>query len=220
LLTGHHKDDLYENFFIRMLRGSGLKGLTSFADPIAEIDQNFRILRPLINVQKKELIYISKSIFDFFVKDPSNKNINFQRSRIRKLIFDLEREGLNKKKLDLTINNLKSADLNIKIYVEKNIKNNAKFIINKNRYILNQSFFLDHGNEVVFRSFSKILRKISGNYYAPRGSKIKSAINRCMYFIHKDKAINSTKKSGDLKFTLGRCFIERINQTIIISEEK
>ena len=30
LLVGHHIDDLYENFFIRLLRGSGLKGLTSF----------------------------------------------------------------------------------------------------------------------------------------------------------------------------------------------
>ena len=30
LLIGHHIDDLYENFFIRILRGSGLKGLSSF----------------------------------------------------------------------------------------------------------------------------------------------------------------------------------------------
>ena len=29
LLLGHHLDDLFENFFIRMLRGSGLKGLVS-----------------------------------------------------------------------------------------------------------------------------------------------------------------------------------------------
>ena len=26
---GHHEDDLIENFFIRLLRGSGIKGLTS-----------------------------------------------------------------------------------------------------------------------------------------------------------------------------------------------
>ena len=29
ILLGHHQDDLLENFFIRMLRGSGLKGLVS-----------------------------------------------------------------------------------------------------------------------------------------------------------------------------------------------
>ena len=29
ILLGHHLDDLFENFFIRMIRGSGLKGLVS-----------------------------------------------------------------------------------------------------------------------------------------------------------------------------------------------
>ena len=29
IILGHHQDDLVENFFIRMLRGSGLKGLIS-----------------------------------------------------------------------------------------------------------------------------------------------------------------------------------------------
>ena len=32
ILTAHHKDDLLENFFIRLLRGSGLKGLSSFGN--------------------------------------------------------------------------------------------------------------------------------------------------------------------------------------------
>ena len=34
ILTGHHIDDLYENFFIRISRGSGLKGLISFSETI------------------------------------------------------------------------------------------------------------------------------------------------------------------------------------------
>jgi tRNA(Ile)-lysidine synthase len=29
ILLGHHLDDLFENFFIRILRGSGLQGLVS-----------------------------------------------------------------------------------------------------------------------------------------------------------------------------------------------
>ena len=29
ILLGHHQDDLFENFFIRLLRGSGLRGLIS-----------------------------------------------------------------------------------------------------------------------------------------------------------------------------------------------
>ena len=45
LLVGHHQDDLIENFFIRMVRGSGLKGLVSL-DKKSKID-NTNIYRPV-----------------------------------------------------------------------------------------------------------------------------------------------------------------------------
>ena len=204
LLIGHHIDDLYENFFIRLVRGSGLRGLSSFGEPIKEED-NFFILRPLIKFKKEDLIYISKLVFNFFIKDPSNENLFFLRSRIRKLITDLNKEGLNQKKLDLTIKNLKSANDGINFYVKKNIKNNAKFIENKKTYILNKYFF-SQSEEVIFRSISLVLKKISGRYYSPRGKSISDSIVK----------INSLKCK---RFTLGGCFIEKINETVFITRE-
>ena len=204
LLIGHHIDDLYENFFIRLVRGSGLRGLSSFGEPIKEED-NFFILRPLIKFKKEDLIYISKLVFNFFIKDPSNENLFFLRSRIRKLITDLNKEGLNQKKLDLTIKNLKSANDGINFYVKKNIKNNAKFIENKKTYVLSKHFF-KQSEEVIFRSISLVLKKISGRYYPPRGKSISDSIVK----------INLTKCK---KFTLGGCFIEKVNETVFITSE-
>ena len=204
LLIGHHIDDLYENFFIRLLRGSGLRGLSSFGEPIKE-ENNFFILRPLIKYNKEDLIYISKQVFNFFIKDPSNENTFFLRSRIRKLIIDLNKQGFDKKKLDLTIRNLKFANQGIDFYVKKNINNNSRFIENKKTYILNKYFF-KQSQEVVFRSISVILRKISGRYYQPRGKSIFDSILK----------INSINNK---KFTLGGCFIEKINETVLITEE-
>ena len=205
LLIGHHIDDLYENFFIRLLRGSGLRGLSSFGESIREED-NFFILRPLIKFKKEDLIYISKLVFNFFIEDPTNENLFFQRSRIRKLLLDLKKEGLNKKKLDLTIKNLKSANQSINFYVEKNIKDNAKFIKNQKTYILNKYFF-KQSEEVIFRSISLVLKKISSRYYPPRGKSISDLILK----------INSIKYK---KFTLGGCFIEKFNETVFITREK
>ena len=205
LLIGHHIDDLYENFFIRLLRGSGLKGLSSFGETIREEESNIIILRPLIKFEKKHLIYISKNVFKFFIEDPSNQNLNFQRSRIRKLIFDLNKEGLDKKKLDLTIRNLKSSNNSINFYVTKNIQDNAKFFKKENTYILNK-FFFNQSQEVIFRSFSTVLKKISNRYYPPRGKSISDSILK----------INSTKYK---KFTLGGCYVEKINETILITKE-
>ena len=125
ILIGHHIDDLYENFLLRLLRGSGLKGLASMGKFSEEKNGNIKIIRPLLNLKKTELKKISENTFNFFVDDPSNYNENFKRIRIRKLIKILELEGLDKKKLELTINNLKKSNETINYYVKINIEKNT-----------------------------------------------------------------------------------------------
>ena len=206
LLIGHHVDDLYENFFIRLTRGSGLRGLSSFGETIVDKKDKIIILRPLIDKKKEDLIYISENIFNFFLNDPSNKNLDFKRARIRKLISEFNKEGFDKKKLDLTIRNLKSANNAINYYVNKNIKRNTTFIIKKNKILINASFF-EQPEEVLFRSLSIILTKVSSRYYSPRGKSILDLINRIRF--EKIK-----------KLTLGGCCVEKVNKTLLITKEK
>ena len=118
ILVAHHIDDLYESFILRLLRGSGLKGLTSFNVFKTQVrhNSNVFILRPLINLNKKNLIYIAKNTFNFYLKDPSNQDILFKRVRIRKLIENLKKEGLDERKLTMTINNLSQSNLTINYY--------------------------------------------------------------------------------------------------------
>ena len=205
LLIGHHIDDLYENFFIRLLRGSGLKGLTSFGKIAEEKNKNISILRPLINFEKNELIFITKKVFNFYINDPSNQNSDFQRTRIRNVISKLKKDGYDIKKFNLTIKNLKSSDNTINFYVDRNIKKNSIFIKEKNISFLNKNFFLQ-SDEVVFRSLSFLLKTISSKYYSSRGKSISALISK----IQKNKLY---------KATLGGCCIEKINETILISKE-
>ena len=125
LVVGHHLDDLFENFFIRMIRGSGLKGLTSL-EKKTNIDE-INIYRPLLDFEKKDLEYISSFVFKFFVKDPSNENDYFKRIQIRKILNDFKKSGLDKEKLFLTLNNLKSSNNAIKFYTDQNRKLNSFF---------------------------------------------------------------------------------------------
>jgi len=205
LLLGHHLDDLSENFLIRIVRGSGLNGLISFNKETKYKNQKLDIVRPLLDVEKKDLIYLAKKVFNFFIKDPSNINEEFKRTRIRYLLQSLEKEGLDKKKLILTINNLKDSDRSIKFYLDKNLKKNAIYLKKKNVYILNQNFF-DQSHEIIFRSLTKIIQMLGKKYYPVRGKSINVLI----------KGINAKSFS---KVTLGGCFIERVNQTILISKE-
>ena len=63
LMTAHHLDDQIENFFIRLLRGSGLAGLSSMEENIAYND-NLKIIRPLLDFKKKDLENITLSFFN------------------------------------------------------------------------------------------------------------------------------------------------------------
>ena len=205
LLLGHHLDDLSENFLIRIVRGSGLNGLISFNKKTKYKDQKIDILRPLLDIEKSSLIYIASKVFNFFIKDPSNINVDFKRTRIRNLLKSLEKEGLDKQKLILTINNLKDSDRSIKFYLDKNLKENTIFFKKKNTYILNQNFF-DQSHEIIFRSLTKIIQRLGKKYYPARGKSINQLI----------KGITAKSFS---KATLGGCFIDTVSETILISKE-
>ena len=112
ILLGHHKDDLIENFFIRILRGSGLNGMVSF-DQGTDL-QKTNLKRPLLKFSKKNLEHITKKVFKNYVEDPSNKNDQFKRVKIRNFIKHLELEGLDNDKFNLTIKNLRFANESIK----------------------------------------------------------------------------------------------------------
>ena len=52
-------------------------------------NKNILIIRPLLNISKKDLMYVSKNTFGSFVNDPSNYNKKFLRIHVRKIINDL-----------------------------------------------------------------------------------------------------------------------------------
>ena len=203
LILGHHIDDKFENFFIRMIRGSGLKGLISF-DKNTEIE-GINLIRPLIEFEKKDLIYISSNIFRFFIEDPSNHNPKYSRTRVRKIISDFQINGLDKEKLNLTLQNLKKSNEVIIYYVEQNKNINSFINRKKNELVINEDFF-KHPYEIVFRSFSDSIKLIGGKYSPARGKKL-------------DKIIQNIKNNSLVKVTLGGCVIKKVNQTVIISKE-
>ncbi len=202
ILLGHHINDVFENFFIRFLRGSGLNGMVSFDKK--SVIHKVNIIRPLIHLEKKDLIYVAKKVFNTYVKDPSNNDENFTRVRVRNLIAKLETEGLDNKKFKLTIKNLKHANNAIKFFYEKNLKENS--IILKNKAILNEEFF-NYPEEVLFRSFSEILKLIGNKHFFVRGKKIKTILENLSY-------------KTNVRYTLGNCVIEKINKTVIVLKER
>ena len=183
ILLGHHQDDLSENFFIRMVRGSGLKGLVSFSNQETTSNNGFKYFRPFLNYTKNDLSKIANNIFGFSINDPSNKDQKYLRTRIRFMI-----ESLN-------------------FYVKKNLLNNSKLIKSNKKiiFLLNRDFF-NQPTEIVFRSFSNILKSLSKKYYPSRG---KSLV----------KKIQDINDGFYKKTTIGGCVIERAANSTLIYQE-
>lgn len=77
LLTAHHLNDQLETLFINLLRGSGMKGLKSIPA------KNGFVIRPLLSVEKEELLNFAKAEGIEWRDDSSNASDDYLRNRIR-----------------------------------------------------------------------------------------------------------------------------------------
>ncbi len=208
ILTAHHSNDLIENFFIRLLRGSGLRGLISFSNIKSKVkhDDKIHILRPLIDIPKKDLAYILKNTFNFNVNDPFNFDDKFLRVKVRKLISNLEKDGLTFNKFKLSLNNLSKSNIAVDYFVKKNINDNSNYL-KLTKTIILKNDFLKQPDEVVFRSFSEVIQKVGKKNTFSRGEKIERLIK------HLRSIDNNSKK------TLSGCIIQKIENSVIIYPE-
>lgn len=105
LLTAHHRDDQAETVLFRLAKGSGLDGLAGMA-ALSRYDDALTLCRPLLGVTKEELLAFCALRATPYLNDPTNKNLNFARNRIRQA---LEEEGLTAPRVAITAQRLRHA---------------------------------------------------------------------------------------------------------------
>ena len=204
LITAHHEDDQIENFFIRLLRGSGLTGLSSMSVN-TKYNNRLKIIRPFLTLNKKDLKYVTLNYFKTYIKDPSNDDEKFLRVRIRKYRKNMEKEGLDTRKIINTVDNLISANKALNYYKSKALYKHVSFV-SKGRCLINKQIFSEEAGEIIFKSFSDTLSLVSGTYYPPRSKKVINLIDRI-------------KKNKFSKSTLGGCIVEEKDNFILITKE-
>lgn len=94
LLTAHHGDDLIETILMRLVRGSTLRGYSGFSKIVER--NNYKILRPFIEMTKDELIkYNEENNIHYFIDSTNLEDIH-TRNRYRKYIVpELKNEDSN-----------------------------------------------------------------------------------------------------------------------------
>lgn len=142
LFTAHHADDLMETILMRLTRGSTLKGYAGFET--ISIDKGYKIAKPLIFLQKSEILEYLKEFNIKYVIDMSNKSNHYTRNRYRNYI----------------VPKLKEEDSKVHT---KFIKFN-KLILDAHEYISKQTDIIYTNivinNEIVLKEFNNLDRII------------------------------------------------------------
>jgi tRNA(Ile)-lysidine synthase len=204
LLTAHNLEDQVETFFIRLSRGSGLKGLSSMSFE-TKIGNKISLYRPLLNIKKKFLVKISKNIFGTYFKDPSNKNFKYLRTKVRNLKKPLRKSGIEYEQIIKSINNLASSKATLDNY----LKNIFKNIIKKKgkEVLLDFRKFKKHDLEIQIALINESIRRLKNNYYDLRSKKV-------------ENLIKNFKKKNFKKSTLGGCIFVIKNENLCLKIEK
>jgi tRNA(Ile)-lysidine synthase len=91
IVTAHTRDDQAETLLMRMLRGSGIAGLSAMA---RESERDGVVLaRPLLDISKAQLIATLAKAKIAFADDPTNHDTSYTRPRLRELMPALAAEG-------------------------------------------------------------------------------------------------------------------------------
>lgn len=204
ILTAHHRDDQIETFLIRLSRGSGIQGLSSMSK-ITKLNSKTKLFRPLLNINKEDLIFLAKKYFGKIFRDPSNTNHKYLRTNVRNLIKQFEKSGIKRDQIITSINNLASTRDTLNIYIqaiEKRCLSKKKGVV-----YINLKNFLLQNNDIQLKILSNSLKYVSKNYYPPRAKKILSLMSRI-------------RLKKEMKSTLGGCMVTKRQLNLIISKEK
>jgi tRNA(Ile)-lysidine synthase len=117
VLIGHHKNDVIETFFINLFRGTGLKGLTGIKAT------NKNILRPLLQVDKEQILRYAVLQKINYREDSSNMSDKYMRNKIRMellpMIEQIRTGALNKISDEIDYLNQAWEELNVVVLKEK-----------------------------------------------------------------------------------------------------
>jgi tRNA(Ile)-lysidine synthase len=90
IVTAHHLEDQAETLLMRLVRGSGVRGLAAMRAGRKLPGTHIPLARPLLGWSRKELAGICAAAGVEPAIDPSNSDSRFERVRVRKMLADTD----------------------------------------------------------------------------------------------------------------------------------
>ena len=204
LLVAHHFEDQKETFIMRLNSNSNIYGLACM--PKVLLKKEIKILRPLLDLKKKDIINYLKEKNINWIEDPTNNSLKYSRNRLRKILPKLEEKGLTDGSFRRILKRAQKE--------RKKIENkfSSWLIKNVNIHTLGyaavnfRSLKLLDKDDFIF-IFSKLLNIISGSFYGPK--------SKYVYNFYKKMKSNETIN----KTNLGGCHIFFFKKKMYVCRE-
>ena len=225
LFTAHHGDDLIETILMRIVRGSTLKGYSGFSKIVEK--ENYKIVRPLIETTKEEIIdYLNSKNIKYFI-DNTNLEDDHTRNRYRKYLLPKLKE--EDKNVHLKFNKFSRLLLEYDKYITNESKKCLEEVYQNNKLDISKFNELDYViklniiYDILEKKYNADLVNINDNFINLIFDLIKS--DKKNTFIDLPGNIKLIKKYNVLEFsvdnnnTIDYC-IELCNENILPNSDK
>lgn len=199
IATAHQADDQIETFWMNLGRGSGVYGLAAMRG-VAEMD-GVKILRPLLNVFRRELREYCDARGIKYFADEMNDDPHYTRVKIRQNRHRVQESmGITDDRILLAIQNLGRVRDSLESDVDKLVSR----VVFNGHAMFGESFLFDQRPDIRLKFLGTVIQTVGGDRYQPRLNSLIGALS---------------KLQDDCKFTLGHCTVRRFRGRILIVPE-
>lgn len=168
---GHTRDDNIETFFLGLMRGAGLEGLSGMRGRFERLGVTFH--RPLLGIGRDALREVLKARGAGWIDDPSNEDTAFDRVRVRQALAGL---GIESGRIAASIGNLAATDRDLGVELLARLRPAVR--LDRGDLLIARDTFAAMTPEFRRRTLSAALRFIAGSPYPPRGSDVMRLVER------------------------------------------
>jgi len=179
LYVGHTLDDQAETFLLRLMRGSGLDGLSAMRAvapyPLGEY-RELRVVRPLLALERADVRSHLQTHGHDWLEDAMNAEERFARVRVRKALPALEGAGLSKQRLAAAALHLARAREALESVTDAVIVRACRRW--NDGIQVDRDALISAPREIGLRALAQLLMVVSGQPYRPRFERLERLFDR------------------------------------------
>ncbi|MDR2901352.1 MAG: tRNA lysidine(34) synthetase TilS [Treponema sp.] len=199
IIVAHNQNDVLENSLMRMLRGSGPRGLASMP-PSTHL-----ILRPMLHISRTQILAYLETMHQSFQTDISNHDTIYLRNRVRNVLIPLLNEHFSH--WEKGIESLGDTQAFVADYLEAEARRLVSWQICECGLETSEEIFHSLNpviqEEAVFQGIEKLLKCSSG-----KNDTLRADYQR-QYKVPRRSVLRCFFKNNDESLDLGKIRLER-----------